>query len=64
MVDMEEDIIIENQNIKNDKNAYDNIQRRLKKILKKGKLPRFDFDKFSIDKQIGDGSFGIIFSTS
>ena len=61
MVDMEEDIIIENQNIKNDKNAYDNIQRRLKKILKKGKLPRFDFDKFSIDKQIGDGSFGIIY---
>ena len=42
---MEEDIIIENQNIKNDKKTYDNI----------------DFDKFSIDKQIGDGSFCIIY---
>ena len=61
MVDPEEDIIVENQKIKDDKYVYDHIQRRLKKILKKGRLPRFDLDKFSIDKQIGDGSFGIIY---
>ncbi len=61
MVDQEQDIIIENKNIKENKNLYDNIQRRLKRILKKGRLPRFDLDKYHIDRQIGDGSFGIIF---
>ena len=61
MVDPEEDIIIESKSLKEDKYLYNNIQRRLKKMLKKGRLPRFDFDKFSIDKQIGDGSFGIIY---
>ena len=61
MVDLEQDIPIENKNIKEDKNLYDNIQRRLKRILKKGRLPRFDLDKYHIDRQIGDGSFGVIF---
>ena len=61
MVDTEQDIVIENQNIKDDNKLYEHIQRRLKKILKKGKLPRFDLDKFSVEKQIGDGSFGVIY---
>ena len=56
------DIPIADENIKEGSNLYAQIQRRLKKILKKGKLPRFDLDKFSIEKQIGDGSFGIIYS--
>ena len=61
MVDKDQDIIIEDKNIKEDKNTYNHIQRRLKKILFKGRLPRFDLEKFSIDKQIGDGSFGVIY---
>ena len=61
MVDPDQDIIIEDKNIKEDKSTYNHIQRRLKKILLKGRLPRFDLDNFSIDKQIGDGSFGVIY---
>ena len=61
MVNIEEEIVIESKNIKDDKNLYNTLQRRLKRILIKGKLPRFDLDKYSIDKQIGDGSFGVIY---
>ena len=61
MVNIEEEITIESKNIKDDKNLYNTLQRRLKRILIKGKLPRFDLDKYSIDKQIGDGSFGVIY---
>ena len=38
------------------------LQRKLKRIIARGKLPRFDLDKFTIEKQIGDGSFGVIYS--
>ena len=41
---------------------YRQLQRKLKRIISRGKLPRFDLDKFTIEKQIGDGSFGIIYS--
>ena len=61
MIDPEKDIPIDNNKIKEDKNLYGHMQRRLKKILLKGRLPRFDLDKFSVDKQIGDGSFGVIY---
>jgi len=61
MIDPNQEIIIEDKKIIADKNSYAHFQRRLKKVLLKGKLPRFDLDKFSIDKQIGDGSFGIIY---
>ena len=61
MVDPEQDIPIDNKNINEDKNQYNHMQRRLKKILLKGRLPRFDLNKFSVDKQIGDGSFGVIY---
>ena len=58
----EEDIFIEDNKIKEDRRLYGYIQRRLKKVLERGKLPRFDLGKFTIEKQIGDGSYGIIFS--
>ena len=61
MIDPNEEISIENQKIIDNKASYAHFQRRLKKVLLKGKLPRFDLDKFTIDKQIGDGSFGIIY---
>ena len=61
MIDPNEDIVIEDQKIIDNKVSYAHFQRRLKKVLLKGKLPRFYLDKFTIDKQIGDGSFGIIY---
>ena len=61
-INPEEDILIEDSKIKADRSLYGYIQRRLKKILEKGKLPRFDLGKFTIEKQIGDGSYGTIFS--
>ena len=42
MIDPEKDIPIDNNKIKEDKNLYGHMQRRLKKILLKGRLPRFD----------------------
>jgi len=61
-INQEEDILIEDNKIKKDRSLYGYIQRRLKKILERGKLPRFDLTKFTIEKQIGDGSYGTIYS--
>lgn len=61
-INFEEENYIEDNKIKEDKNLYEHIHRRLKKILIKGRLPRFNLDKYTIEKQIGDGSFGIIYS--
>ena len=55
-------IEIENDKIKENKKMNDHIQRRLKKILEKGKLPVFNLNNFTIENQIGDGAFGVIYS--
>ena len=55
------DIPIDNSIIKNDKILYSSIQRQIKKILSKGKLPQFNIDNYKIVRQIGEGSFGLIF---
>ena len=60
MLDSEMDNIIENEQIKKDKSLYDSIQTKIKKILLKGHLPIFDIDNYKIEKQIGEGSFGLI----
>ena len=61
MVDQSIDIPIENEAIKKDKNLYQHIQRRLKKVLSKGKLPQFIVENYTVTRQIGEGSFGAIF---
>ena len=61
MFDSKIDIPIDNSTIKNDEALYSSIQRQIKKILSKGKLPQFNIDNYKIEKQIGEGSFGIIF---
>ena len=61
-LDFDQCIIIEDKNIKENENLNRQIQRRLKRIISRGKLPRFNLDNFVIEKQIGDGSFGVIFS--
>ena len=55
------DIPIANSTIKNEEILYSSIQRQIKKILSKGKLPQFNIDNYKIEKQIGEGSFGLIF---
>ena len=62
LIDYEQCAIIEDKNIKENETQYRQLQRKLKRIISKGKLPRFDLDKFTIEKQIGDGSFGVIYS--
>ena len=64
MVNTKLDIPIENESIKNNSLLYENIQRRLKKILSKGKLPVFNIDNYTVGNQIGDGSFGTIYEVT
>ena len=52
---------IKNSSIEKDEVLYSSIQRQIKKILSKGKLPQFNIDNYKIEKQIGEGSFGLIF---
>ena len=62
LIDYDQCEFIEDKNIKENETLYRQMQRRLKRIISRGKLPRFDLDKFTIEKQIGDGSFGVIYS--
>ena len=62
LIDQEQCVFIEENKFKENETLYRQIQRRLKRIISKGRLPRFDLEKFTIEKQIGDGSFGTIYS--
>ena len=62
LIDYGKCIIIEDKTIKENEALHRQLQRKLKRIIARGKLPRFDLDKFTIEKQIGDGSFGVIYS--
>ena len=55
------DIIVENEAIKKDKLLDESIQSQIKRILSKGHLPIFNIDNYKIEKQIGEGSFGLIY---
>ena len=61
MLDTQMENIIENDIIKKDKELFNSIQTKIKKILSKGKLPIFNIDNYKIEKQIGEGSFGHIY---
>ena len=61
MLDTQMDFFIENEAIKKDKLLYDSIQTQIKKILSKGKLPIFNVENYKIERQIGEGSFGLIY---
>ena len=62
LIDYDQCVLIEDKSIKDNDTLYRQIQRRLKRIISRGKLPRFNLDNFTIEKQIGDGSFGVIYS--
>ena len=64
LVNTKTDIPIENILFKKNSFLFENIQRKLKKILSKGKLPVFNIDNYTIGKQIGDGAFGTIFEAT
>ena len=57
-----DDIPIYDFKIKQNKELYDNIQKGIKAILEKGRLPQFNIDNYTIEKKIGDGAFGVLFS--
>ena len=61
-VDFSQDIQINDPKIKQNKNLFDEIQTGIKAILEKGKLPQFNIDNYTIEKKIGDGAFGVLFS--
>ena len=63
-LDTQIDTIIENDLIKKDKDLYNSIQSKIKKILSKGNLPIFNVDNYKIEKQIGEGSFGHIYQVT
>ena len=60
-LDDEEDIPIFDKELRKDKDKYDELQRKLKIILYKSCLPKFNIDYYVIKNQIGIGSFGVIF---
>ena len=63
-IDFTQDIPVNDIKIKNNKTLYNDIQSGIKKILEKGHLPQFNIDNYTIEKKIGDGAFGILFSVS
>ena len=56
------EIPINNPDLKQDKRACNEIQRKLKRVLNYRKLPLFDFDNYLIQKTIGEGTFGQLYS--
>ena len=61
-INYSDDIPIYEYKIKQNKELYDNLQNGIKKILEKGRLPQFNIDNYTIEKKIGDGAFGVLFS--
>ena len=55
------EIPINNPDLKQDKRASNEVQRKLKRILSYRKLPLFDFDNYLIQKTIGEGTFGQLY---
>jgi len=63
-IDYSEDIPIHDRKIRENKELYDKIENGIKKLLEKGKLPQFNIDNYTIEKKIGDGAFGVLFSVT
>ena len=59
---LRQDIRICNEEIENDKQLYNNIQKKIKRMLINTKIPIFDFDNYKIIKTIGEGTYGQLYS--
>ena len=55
------EIPINNPDLKQDKRACNDVQRKIKRVLGYKKLPLFDFDNYQIQKTIGEGTFGQLY---
>ena len=56
-----EDIPVKNTKIEKDKKLYDNLQKRIKRILSNRRLPQFKLDNYTKQKSIGEGTYGELF---
>ena len=61
-INYDDDIPIYDYKLKHNKELYNSIQNGIKEILEKGRLPQFNIDNYTIEKKIGDGAFGVLFS--
>ena len=59
---MKDEIPTNCEELKEDKNKYNSIQLRIKRKLSARKLPWFEYDNYTIQKNIGQGSYGQLFS--
>ena len=48
-------------NINNNNNNNKLLQKQIDKILNESKLPKFNIDDYTLYKQIGEGSYGVIY---
>lgn len=55
-------IPVTNPDIEDDKKLYDNIQKRIRRILSNRKLPQFNIDNYITQKSLGEGTYGKIIS--
>ena len=58
---LRQDIKINNEEIQKDNQLYNNIQKKIKRMLVNTKIPIFNFDNYKIIKTIGEGTYGKLY---
>jgi hypothetical protein len=59
---LRQDIRICNPDIENDKQIYNNLQKKMKRMIINTKIPIFNFDNYKIIETIGEGTYGQLYS--
>ena len=54
-------IPVNNPDLEQNKKLYNELQRRVKRILCSTRLPQFNFDNYTIQKSIGEGTYGQLY---
>ena len=54
-------IPVNNPDLEQDKRLYNELQRKVKRILSTTRLPQFNFDNYTIQKSIGEGTYGQLY---
>ena len=56
-----DNIPVNNPNIEKNKRLYNELQRKIKRILSIRRLPQFNFNNYKIQKSIGQGTYGQLY---